>query len=158
MAAGEYVSMRSQREMFEYQIGLERDELAAYPEEEAHELALIYEARGISPEESQRMAQTVITDPASAETIKYAANAFLKLLEEPPPGTSIILTSCEPGALLPTIRSRVVTMRMGPPPAQPHLIESRAHASSIGRPGPPFQLSRAIDVQLNRTTGAKRQT
>jgi vacuolar iron transporter family protein len=41
MAAGEYVSMRSQREMFEYQIGLERDELAAYPEEEAEELALI---------------------------------------------------------------------------------------------------------------------
>ena len=39
-----------------------------------------------------------------------------------------------------------------------HAIESRAHASSIGRPGPPFQLSRAIDVQLNRTTGAKRQT
>jgi VIT1/CCC1 family predicted Fe2+/Mn2+ transporter len=66
MAAGEYVSMRSQREMFEYQIGLERDELAAYPEEEAHELALIYEARGISPEESQRMAQTVITDPERA--------------------------------------------------------------------------------------------
>ena len=58
--------MRSQREMFEYQIGLERDELAAYPEEEAHELALIYEARGISPEESQRMAQTVITDPERA--------------------------------------------------------------------------------------------
>ena len=66
MAAGEYVSVRSQREMFEYQIGLERDELAAYPEEEAHELALIYEARGISPEESQRMAQTVITDPERA--------------------------------------------------------------------------------------------
>jgi hypothetical protein len=34
MAAGEYVSMRSQREMFEYQIGLERDELHEYPEEE----------------------------------------------------------------------------------------------------------------------------
>ena len=41
MAAGEYVSMRSQREMFEYQIGLERDELQEYPEEEAEELALI---------------------------------------------------------------------------------------------------------------------
>jgi len=42
MAAGEYVSMRSQREMFEYQIGLERDELEEYPDEEAEELALIY--------------------------------------------------------------------------------------------------------------------
>jgi VIT1/CCC1 family predicted Fe2+/Mn2+ transporter len=66
MAAGEYVSVRSQREMYEYQIGLERDELAAYPEEEAHELALIYEARGISTEEARRMAQTVITDPERA--------------------------------------------------------------------------------------------
>jgi VIT1/CCC1 family predicted Fe2+/Mn2+ transporter len=46
MAGGEYVSVRSQREMYEYQIGLERDELKAYPEEEAKELALIYEARG----------------------------------------------------------------------------------------------------------------
>ncbi|HTI65899.1 MAG TPA: hypothetical protein VL524_20380 [Gemmatimonadaceae bacterium] len=43
-----------------------------------------------------------------------AANAFLKLLEEPLPDTSIILTSSEPGALLPTIRSRVVAMRVVP--------------------------------------------
>ncbi|MFN2398599.1 MAG: hypothetical protein ABR543_08145 [Gemmatimonadaceae bacterium] len=40
-----------------------------------------------------------------------AANAFLKLLEEPPSNTHLILTSSEPGALLPTIRSRVVSMR-----------------------------------------------
>ena len=53
MAAGEYVSMRSQREMFEYQIGLERDELREYPEEEAEELALIYQARGMQLEEAR---------------------------------------------------------------------------------------------------------
>jgi DNA polymerase-3 subunit delta' len=41
-----------------------------------------------------------------------AANAFLKLLEEPPENTVIILTSSEPGALLPTIRSRVVSIRV----------------------------------------------
>src|SRR6266702_4724170 len=41
MAAGEYVSVRTQREMYEYQIALERDEVAEYPEEEAEELALI---------------------------------------------------------------------------------------------------------------------
>lgn len=55
MAAGEYVSMRSQREMFEYQIGLERDELGEYPEEEAEELALIYAARGMDLEEARRI-------------------------------------------------------------------------------------------------------
>jgi DNA polymerase-3 subunit delta' len=43
-----------------------------------------------------------------------AANAFLKLLEEPPANTMIILTSSEPGALLPTVRSRVVAMRVAP--------------------------------------------
>lgn len=43
-----------------------------------------------------------------------AANAFLKMLEEPPADTFIILTSSEPGALLPTIKSRVVTVRVTP--------------------------------------------
>lgn len=43
-----------------------------------------------------------------------AANALLKLLEEPPADTTFILTSSEPGALLPTIRSRVVAVRMAP--------------------------------------------
>ena len=41
-----------------------------------------------------------------------AANAFLKLLEEPPASTTFILTSSEPSALLPTIRSRVVAFRV----------------------------------------------
>lgn len=63
MAAGEYVSMRSQREMFEYQIGLERDELAQYPNQEAAELALIYRARGMGAEEARALAQRMIADP-----------------------------------------------------------------------------------------------
>jgi len=66
MAAGEYVSVRSQREMYEYQIGLERAELEEYPQEEAAELALIYEAKGISREEAKRLADTLIADPERA--------------------------------------------------------------------------------------------
>jgi len=50
----------------------------------------------------------------SQEGADQAANAFLKLLEEPPADTTLILTSSEPGALLPTIRSRVVPMRVRP--------------------------------------------
>ena len=50
------------------------------------------------------------------EGADQAANAFLKLLEEPPADTTIILTSSEPGALLPTIRSRVVSLRVAPLP------------------------------------------
>lgn len=66
MAAGEYVSVRSQREMYEYQIGLEAEELEQYPEEEAGELALIYEARGIPKETAHAMANEIITDPERA--------------------------------------------------------------------------------------------
>jgi len=66
MAAGEYVSMRSQREFHEYQIALERDELEQYPQEEAAELALIYQAKGVSPAEARRMADILIADPDRA--------------------------------------------------------------------------------------------
>jgi VIT1/CCC1 family predicted Fe2+/Mn2+ transporter len=66
MAAGEYVSVRSQREMFEYQIGLERDELDQYPQEEAAELALIYAAKGMEPGEARRVADTLMADPKRA--------------------------------------------------------------------------------------------
>ncbi|MCZ8319676.1 MAG: VIT1/CCC1 transporter family protein [Lysobacteraceae bacterium] len=66
MAAGEYVSVRSQRELFEYQIGLEREELAEYPEAEAEELALIYAARGIDPADAKRMADQLVAHPEQA--------------------------------------------------------------------------------------------
>lgn len=66
MASGEYVSVRSQREMYEHQIGLEREELAQYPQEEAAELALIYVAKGMTETEAQRVANTLIADPERA--------------------------------------------------------------------------------------------
>lgn len=66
MAAGEYVSMRSQREMFEYQIGLERDELDKYPSEEAAELALIYTAKGMATDEAKHLADTLMQDTERA--------------------------------------------------------------------------------------------
>src|SRR4029077_4968686 len=66
MATGEYVSVRSQRELFEYQIGLERDELAQYPEAEAQELALIYAAKGLRPDEASKLASRIVADPEHA--------------------------------------------------------------------------------------------
>jgi vacuolar iron transporter family protein len=66
MAAGEYVSMRSQREMYEYQIALERAEVAEYPEEEAEELALIYEARGVGLEQAREVSRTLLANPEHA--------------------------------------------------------------------------------------------
>src|SRR5437867_7210511 len=66
MAAGEYVSMRAQRELFERQIELEREELAVNPEEEEQELALIYQAKGIPRMEAESLARRLVRDPAVA--------------------------------------------------------------------------------------------
>jgi DNA polymerase III subunit delta' len=48
------------------------------------------------------------------ESSQEAANAFLKLLEEPPSHLTLVLTTSQPGALLPTIRSRVLPYRLLP--------------------------------------------
>jgi DNA polymerase-3 subunit delta' len=64
-----------------------------------HQVFIIADAETLAPQESG----------------SEAANALLKLLEEPPAGTTLILTSAEPGRLLPTIRSRTTHFHL------PHL-------------------------------------
>ena len=66
MAAGEYISMQSQRELFERQIALERAELEAMPEEEEAELAAVYRAKGFTPEEARTIAKRMFVDPEHA--------------------------------------------------------------------------------------------
>jgi vacuolar iron transporter family protein len=66
MAAGEFISMLSQKEMFEHQISQEKDELERYPAEEAEELALIYAARGIPLDEARTMSKKLIANPEKA--------------------------------------------------------------------------------------------
>jgi VIT1/CCC1 family predicted Fe2+/Mn2+ transporter len=63
MAAGEYVSVRSQREMTERQLATERDELAEYPDAEAAELALIYQARGMPEDDAEAFAKRLVARP-----------------------------------------------------------------------------------------------
>ncbi|OGT52640.1 MAG: hypothetical protein A3E84_00675 [Gammaproteobacteria bacterium RIFCSPHIGHO2_12_FULL_42_13] len=63
MGAGEYISVRSQREVFEYQIAIEEEELREYPEEEQQELSLIYQARGIPTETANKLASIMIENP-----------------------------------------------------------------------------------------------
>lgn len=66
MAAGEYVSVRSQREFHEYQMALERQELEQYPQEEAAELALIYGAKGLDTARARQLAERLLQDPDQA--------------------------------------------------------------------------------------------
>ena len=66
MGAGEYVSMRSQRELFERQIDVEREKLRFRPDQEREELAAIYRAKGLSDEEADLVARRLMQDPAHA--------------------------------------------------------------------------------------------
>ena len=66
MAAGEYISMQSQRELFERQIELERAEMEAMPEEEEAELAAAYRAKGFARDEAARIAHRLFQDPEAA--------------------------------------------------------------------------------------------
>ncbi|MEX2616763.1 MAG: DNA polymerase III subunit delta' [Alphaproteobacteria bacterium] len=60
--------------------------------------------------------RVVIVDTAD-EMNRAAANALLKILEEPPPATVFLLVTHAPGRLLPTIRSRCRTLTLQPLPS-----------------------------------------
>ncbi len=66
MAAGEYVSVSAQRELFEQQIAMEKQELEMSPKEEEEELSLIYQAKGIPEEDAHLMARRIIENPRTA--------------------------------------------------------------------------------------------
>lgn len=68
MGAGEYISVKSQREVFEYQMALEKQELEEYPEEEIEELSSIYQARGIPAEEAEKLARLMVENPNTGLT------------------------------------------------------------------------------------------
>src|SRR6266542_1367545 len=78
MGAGEFISVTSQRELFQREIALESEEIETMPEEEANELALIYRAKGIGREDAEAMAARIMRDPSTAlDTMpRVAASSF----------------------------------------------------------------------------------
>lgn len=66
MAAGEYVSMASQRDLFRRELDMEARELAEKPEEEQRELELIYRAKGLDKETARKTAERIMSDPKTA--------------------------------------------------------------------------------------------
>jgi vacuolar iron transporter family protein len=66
MAAGEYISVRVQREVFERLIHLEAHEIGTEPEDERRELAGIYERKGLSKELAEAVATQLMRDPQTA--------------------------------------------------------------------------------------------
>jgi vacuolar iron transporter family protein len=66
MAVGEYISVRSQRELLEYQVAFQRHQIAAVPEQERGILRDIYRERGFSAEDAERFTDRVFADPEHA--------------------------------------------------------------------------------------------
>jgi VIT1/CCC1 family predicted Fe2+/Mn2+ transporter len=66
MAAGEYTSVASQRDLLARQVAMEKREIEEAPEEEAAELALIFKQKGLSTEQASRTAAEILKNPESA--------------------------------------------------------------------------------------------
>lgn len=62
MAAGEYVSMSGQREMYQRELSLEAQELEENPDEEREELVLLYRAKGLDRVQAQQLADRLMAD------------------------------------------------------------------------------------------------
>lgn len=84
--------------LFLAQVGTIRRIAHARPSMGLRKLFLIGDAEALVPQESS----------------PEAANALLKVLEEPPPETTFVLTACDPDALLDTLRSRMLPVRLRP--------------------------------------------
>jgi VIT1/CCC1 family predicted Fe2+/Mn2+ transporter len=66
MAVGEYVSVRSQHEMLDYQVDLQRDQLADTPEQERTILIGIYMVKGLTRPEAELIVERIMADPERA--------------------------------------------------------------------------------------------
>lgn len=66
MAAGEYLSMRAQREVFEHMLEVEAMEIELQPEAETRELVRIYEAKGVPGSLAAQVVDHLMADPTTA--------------------------------------------------------------------------------------------
>jgi len=66
MAMGEWLSVQSARELNQRQLAIEAEEIETVPEEEQQELALIYEAKGLTEDEAKAIAAKLMADKDSA--------------------------------------------------------------------------------------------
>jgi vacuolar iron transporter family protein len=66
MALGEWLSVQSSRELYANQIRIEKEEIEMAPAEEAEELALIYQSRGLEPEQARALADQIMSDKEHA--------------------------------------------------------------------------------------------
>ncbi len=66
MGASGYLAAKSEQEVYEHEIEVEKEEILLMPDVEEDELALIYEVRGVPKEQARKLAQEVMEDPERA--------------------------------------------------------------------------------------------
>lgn len=105
MAAGEYTSVASQRELVEAELDVERRELRKHPKDEEEELAALYAARGVEPELAREVARQLSQDPEQALEIHAREELGIDPGDLPSPLVAAVSSfgSFALGALLPVL-------------------------------------------------------
>ncbi len=105
MGSGAYLAAKSEREVYEAELGRERLEIETDPESEREELELFYQLKGFSPDESALLADRMTSNPE--QMLRAMAAEELGLAEEsfPNPTQSALAssTSTALGAFIPII-------------------------------------------------------
>lgn len=91
MGSGAYLATKSEREVYQAEIDRERREIESDPEEEREELALFYQLKGFTEEESQRLAQRLSEHPE--QFLRTLAHEELGLSEESFPNPALAAVS-----------------------------------------------------------------
>ena len=66
MGSSGYLAAKSEREVFEHEIAMEKEEIRLMPELEREELSLLYQAKGIPQQQAETLATQVMGDPDRA--------------------------------------------------------------------------------------------
>jgi vacuolar iron transporter family protein len=105
MAAGEYTSVASQRELVEAELDVERRELRKHPKDEENELAELYESRGVAPALAREVARQLSKDPEQALEIHAREELGIDPGDLPSPTVAAVSSfgSFALGALLPVL-------------------------------------------------------
>jgi len=105
MAAGEYTSVASQRELVEAELDVERRELRKHPMDEERELAELYQSRGVEPELAREVARQLSRGPEQALEIHAREELGIDPGDLPSPSVAAVSSfgSFALGALLPVL-------------------------------------------------------
>ena len=116
MATGEFISVSSQSELAQAEIAKERRELAARPEEELRELALIYEAKGVHPQLAANVARELSADPDVALRVHVQEELGVDPDDLPSPWTAAASSflAFAVGALIPLLPFLFGTSTLAP--------------------------------------------